>query len=269
MPSSEYHINVEQASSNPVALLAKVSGLSHQRIKQIMYKGAVWLERQGGARRIRRAKGQLQAGDRLHLYYNEEVLAAKPPDARLVADEGEYSVWYKPKGMFSHGSKWGDHCAIDRWVQVHLRPERAVFLVHRLDRATDGLIVLAHKKQVAGEMARMFQERKVKKRYHTWVVGRVCYDGSQKVIDVPIDGRSAISRSILLLYDEEQDRSLLQVEIDTGRKHQIRRHLSGFGHPIVGDRLYGDRDTDTDLQLTCVYLEIPAIGESEASIYRL
>jgi tRNA pseudouridine32 synthase/23S rRNA pseudouridine746 synthase len=65
--------------------------------------------------------------------------------------------------VFSHGSKWGDHCAIVRWVQTHLAPEWPVFLVHRLDRATDGLKVLAHKKRVAGELARMFRERKVKK----------------------------------------------------------------------------------------------------------
>jgi tRNA pseudouridine32 synthase/23S rRNA pseudouridine746 synthase len=269
MPASEYHIDVEQDSANPVALLSEASGLSRQHIKQIMQKGAVWLERQGSVRRIRRAKGLLLSGDQLHLYYNEKVLSAEPEDARLVADEGIYSVWYKPKGMFSHGSKWGDHCAIDRWVQTHLTPQRPVFLVHRLDRATDGLMVLAHKKQVVEELARMFQERKVKKRYHAWVVGRFCFDETHKEIDKPIDGRSAISRVILLQYDENQHRSLLQVEIETGRKHQIRRHLSGIGHPVVGDRLYGDPSSGEDLQLTCIYLEIPAVDGSESAIYQL
>jgi tRNA pseudouridine32 synthase/23S rRNA pseudouridine746 synthase len=234
-----------------------------------MQKGAVWLERQGGVRRLRRAKSRLQAGDRLYFYYNEKVLAAEPGDAQLIADEGEYSVWYKPKGMFSHGSKWGDHCAIDRWVQTHLTPERPVFLVHRLDRATDGLIVLAHKKRVAGELARMFRERKVKKRYRAWVAGRFSFEGTDEVIDTPIDGRSATSRVALVQYDEMQDRSLVQVEIDTGRKHQIRRHLSSVGHYVVGDRLYGDKRTDEDLQLTCVYLEIPGFDESEPRKYRL
>jgi tRNA pseudouridine32 synthase/23S rRNA pseudouridine746 synthase len=115
----------------------------------------------------------------------------------------------------------------------------------------------------------MFQERKVKKRYHAWVVGRVSFDGTHKVIDSPIDGRSAISRLILVEYDGNQHRSLLQIEIDTGRKHQIRRHLSGIGHPVVGDRLYSDSSTNKDLQLTCIYLEIPACDGSKPAIYRL
>jgi tRNA pseudouridine32 synthase/23S rRNA pseudouridine746 synthase len=266
---SEYHISVKHTSETPVELLAVASGLSRQRVKQVMWKGAVWLERHGGVRRIRRAKSRLQVGDRLHCYYNERVLAAEPEEAYLVADEGEYSVWFKPKGMFSQGSKWGDHCAIDRWVQTHLTPERPVFLVHRLDRATDGLIVLAHRKRVARELSRMFFERKVKKRYRVWVVGPFLTDGPDKVIDDPVDGRSAISRVTLDHYDELRDRSLLQVEIDTGRKHQIRRHLSGVGHPVVGDRLYGQKKTDEDLQLSCVYLEIPGFDGCAPGVYRV
>lgn len=268
MSASEYHISVDSALKNPVELLAVASGLSRQRIKQVMWKGAVWLERGGGVRRIRRAKSRLQEGDQLHCYYNEQVLATEPADANLIADEGEYTIWFKPKGMLSHGSKWGDHCAIDRWVQTHLTPERPVFLVHRLDRATDGLMVLAHKKRVAGELARMFRERKVKKRYRAWVVGLFSNDGTKKVIENPIDGRSAISRISQVEYDEAQDRSLLQVEIDTGRKHQIRRHLSEAGHPVVGDRLYGESETDEDMQLTCIYLEIPGFDNNEPRAYR-
>jgi tRNA pseudouridine32 synthase/23S rRNA pseudouridine746 synthase len=57
------------------------SGHPHQRIKQVMQKGAVWLERQGGVRRLRRAKRRLQVGDRLHFYYNEKVLAVNAANA--------------------------------------------------------------------------------------------------------------------------------------------------------------------------------------------
>ncbi|MCG7995797.1 MAG: hypothetical protein B6D73_01890 [gamma proteobacterium symbiont of Stewartia floridana] len=268
MSASEFHISVDQPSANPVELLAEASGLSRQTIKKTMWKGAVWLERDGGVRRIRRAKSRLQQGDRLHLYHNEKVLAEEPAEARLVADEGDFSVWFKPKGMLSHGSKWGDHCAIDRWVQTNLKPERPVFLVHRLDRATDGLMVLAHRKRTATELARLFRERKIVKRYQAWVVGHYIANANSRLIEEPIDGRPALSRVSLLEYNPQQDRSLLQVEIDTGRKHQIRRHLSGIGYPVVGDRLYCDTSFDEDLQLTCVYLEIPESAENVAGIYR-
>jgi tRNA pseudouridine32 synthase/23S rRNA pseudouridine746 synthase len=269
MPVSEYHIDVNQPLLTPVELLAQASGLSRQSIKQIMWKGAVWLERGGGVRRIRRAKSQLQEGDRLHLYHNTQVLSAEPIEADLIADEGEFSVWFKPKGMLSHGSKWGDHCAIDRWVETHISPQRPVFLIHRLDRATDGLMILAHKKQVAAELAHLFHERKVIKRYQAQVVGRFATDDSIKVIEIPIDGRPAISWVSQLEYDEQLDRSKLLVEIETGRKHQIRRHLSDSGYPIVGDRLYGQMSTDEDLQLTCIYLEIPGFADHGPGIYRV
>jgi tRNA pseudouridine32 synthase/23S rRNA pseudouridine746 synthase len=269
MSESEYHIDVNQPLLTPVELLAQASGLSRQSIKQIMWKGAVWLERDGRVRRIRRAKSQLREGDRLHLYHNTQVLSAEPAEADLVADEGEFSVWFKPKGMLSHGSKWGDHCAIDRWVETHITPQRPVFLIHRLDRATDGLMFLAHKKRVAAELARLFRERKVIKRYQAQVDGRFATDNSIKVIETPIDGRPAISRVSQLEYDQQLDRSLLQVEIETGRKHQIRRHLSDSGYPIVGDRLYGEMSTDEDLQLTCVYLEIPEFADHGPGVYRV
>jgi tRNA pseudouridine32 synthase/23S rRNA pseudouridine746 synthase len=170
--------------------------------------------------------------------------------------------------MLSHGSKWGDHCAIDRWVETHLTPERPVFLVHRLDRATDGLMVLAHKKRVAVELARLFRERKVIKRYQAWVMGHFPIADKQKTIEEAIDGRQAKSSVSLLRYDQDRNRTRLLVEIETGRKHQIRQHLSGIGYPVVGDRLYGSRSSEEDLQLTCVYLEIPKSAEHSGGIYR-
>ncbi|MEW8208415.1 MAG: RNA pseudouridine synthase, partial [Candidatus Thiodiazotropha taylori] len=131
-----------------------------------------------------------------------------------------------------------------------------------------GLMVLAHRKRTATELARLFRERKIVKRYQAWVVGHYIADENSRLIEEPIDGRPALSRVSLLEYNPQQDRSLLQVEIDTGRKHQIRRHLSGIGYPVVGDRLYCDTSFDEDLQLTCIYLEIPESAENVAGIYR-
>ncbi len=215
----------------------------------------MWLARGGKPRRIRRAKKALHSGDELILYYNPAIIDARPLLPELIADEGSYSVWCKPGGMPSQGSKWGDHCAISRWIEQNLQPQRPAFLVHRLDRAASGLLVIAHQKRSAAELASQFQQRKVAKRYRVVVHGLLEVPGERLAINEPLDGRDAVTHVELVAQDRQDDHSLLDVVIETGRKHQIRRHLSGIGHPVLGDRLYGPEYSGRDLQLTACFLE--------------
>ncbi len=241
----EIHLTVENADSSAVDLLAVTTGLSKQHIKQVMRKGAVWLEevKTGKPRRLRRAKKMPALGDTLHLYYDTKVLSSEPAPPTLIDDQGEYSIWYKPYGLLSQGSKWGDHCTVQRWVEQNLTPQRPAFSVHRLDRAATGLIIIAHKKHIARELSALFAQREMEKRYQVIVRGQFPEATWPKKIDADIDGKQARSHASLLKYDAATDRSLLEVRIDTGRKHQIRKHLSGIGFPVVGDRLYGSEGT--------------------------
>lgn len=246
--------------------LSAASDLSRAQIKHAMQCGAVWLTHNKHTQRIRRGKKQLQGGDELHLYYNPEVLAEQAPAAELIADEGEFSVWYKPYGMRSQGSRWGDHTTIYRWAEQHLLPQRNAFLVHRLDRAASGLILIAHSKRMAARIADLFQQRRVDKRYHVIVSGKPREDSF--TIDADLDNKKAISHIKLVEYDPVCFCSLLEVKIETGRKHQIRRHLSGIGLPVVGDRLYGGVTGDKDLQLVAVSLALE-ISNGQLKQYRL
>jgi len=231
----ELHLSVSDEDESPISLLATASGLSKQNIKQVMQNGAVWLSHNGNTRRLRRAKHQLQSGDELHLYYDLAIQSTVPPVPQLIADEGDYSVWYKPQGMYSQGTKWGDHCTIGRWVERHL--DRSTFTVHRLDKAATGLILLAHKKGSAAKLSALFAERKINKRYRARVRGE--FPSTPQFFDQAIEGREARSHAQLINYDAQLNCSLVEVNIETGRKHQIRRHLSSAGYPIIGDRLYG------------------------------
>ena len=263
---NEYHVKVLNDSDTSVELLACETGLSKQKVKQAMQKGAVWLTDNKGTHRLRRKSKKLVAGTTLHFYFDIEVLEQEVDDAILIADEGDYSVWCKPRGMLSQGSKWGDHCAINRWVEQHLEPQRPAFIVHRLDRFASGLILIAHKKKIAKALAELFQKKNIHKHYKVIVHGSFPQDGVTYTNE--IDNKPAVSHVSLLEYDKINNKSLVQVAIETGRKHQIRLHLSTAGYPVVGDRLFGDKEEKSDLQLTAFKLSFisPIDGKEKSYI---
>ena len=269
----EIHIEIKDSDLVAIDQIADVTELSKQRIKYAMKKGAVWLthasedDKGSHTQRLRRVKKQLNVGDTLHLYYDEKLLAVEPPTAILISDEGDYSIWYKPYGMLSQGSRWSDHCTINRWAEQHLTPERPAFLVHRLDRAASGIILVAHKKSAASALAALFEKRDIDKRYRVIVHGN--FGVYPRTISNEIDGRAASSRASLLSYDSESNRSLLEVKIESGRKHQIRRHLAEIDFPVVGDRLYGDEDDSEDLQLIAYRLSFVDPTTKEERDYQL
>ncbi|MDH5766898.1 MAG: RNA pseudouridine synthase [Gammaproteobacteria bacterium] len=251
----ERHLKINQADLTAVEHLSSACDLSRNKLKQAMQKGAVWLTQQGHTRRIRRASKQLLSGDHLHLYYDEKILTEIPAVPKLIADEDVYSIWYKPYGMRSQGSKWGDHCTINRWVELNFNPQRPAFIVHRLDRAATGLIILAHSHHAAAAFGKLFSQRKINKYYKAIVHGHYPEQTEAVKLDSMLDDRPAVSYVQCVAYDENHNRSMLRVKIETGRKHQIRRHLSNAGFPILGDRLYGVAGDDCDLQLTACELE--------------
>jgi tRNA pseudouridine32 synthase/23S rRNA pseudouridine746 synthase len=270
MRQIEAHLPVESTTDTPLDLLHSATGLAKQRIKLAMTQGAVWISRGSHTQRLRRAKRALRAGDELHLYYDEKILAEVPPPPRLVEDLGAYSVWDKPCGLRSQGSKWGDHCTLARWAERHLLPERSAFTVHRLDRAANGLMLVAHTKTTAAALSALFKNRAVEKCYRALLSGDFSGQPNPLRVEKKIDGKEALSEISLLHVIEGGERSLVDVRIETGRKHQIRRHLADLGYPIVGDRLYGTSKADgVDLQLSAHLLAFYCPVKNERVEYRL
>jgi len=248
-------------------LLAETAGLSRLRIKDAMQKGAVWLLRRGSAKRLRRAKAALRPGEELALYYDDELLGRDPPAAECRHDLSRYSVWFKPAGLMTQGTRYGDHCSLLRQAEVFLRPQRQAFLVHRLDREACGLVIIAHDQAAAGALSRLFAERRIIKRYRAELRGRVGAQGSSGRIGLPLDGRSAATDYRVMSYDATSDTSLVDIEMSTGRRHQIRRHFATAGFPVMGDPSYGKNNRNTEgLKLTAWGLEFicPFTGRSVA-----
>jgi tRNA pseudouridine32 synthase/23S rRNA pseudouridine746 synthase len=253
----EKHITVTESDHTAVDILAQETGLSKQLLKKVMLKGAVWVTSGKKTQRLRRAKRAVHPSQTIHIYYDSSILEREPVTPELIADMGAYSVWNKPYGLLSQGSKWGDHCTVTRWAEQHLKPQRNAFVVHRLDRAANGLIIVAHEKQAAALLSGLFQKRDIDKRYRILVDGEFPATATKEQpvrVEQDIDGRHAVSYFTRLEFDAEKNQSLLDVSIETGRKHQIRRHAAGLGFPVIGDRLYGDVDQKQDLQLQAYYL---------------
>lgn len=244
-------IDANQAGMIACDLLADSSGVSKQKIKDAMMKGAVWLKRHNKPRkRLRRAKETLQNRDRLEIFYDEALLTRKAEGARCLLDAGNYSVWFKPAGVVAQGNDWCDHLSLQRISEQTLEPKREAFVVHRLDRETAGLMLLAHSKGIAANLSEQFQQRAVIKHYLCQTLGETPASGD---IQQKLDGKAAHTRYSRLRFDASSNASWLDVEILTGRTHQIRRHLESIGHPVMGDPKYGQGNKNAlGLQLFAV-----------------
>jgi 23S rRNA pseudouridine1911/1915/1917 synthase len=212
---------------------------------------------------------RLLVGDRVTFEGPEYWLSTAPvPQAQLrvpiVYEDACVLVVDKPAGMATHGFSGRDvdtltnFLAAQRPDVIHIGKSRwEPGLVHRLDRETSGLVLVAKTQAAFEDLRLQFRRRQVKKTYLAMVWGIVEAEGSvtypiahdscdkkrMRVIDSSVRLKSHRSWKALTRFRKLYDTgrfSLLEVEMETGVTHQIRVHLAAIGHPIVGDSLYGE-----------------------------
>jgi 23S rRNA pseudouridine1911/1915/1917 synthase len=203
---------------------------------------------------------QLRLGDRVSLSIPDpvpQVLSPEPVEFEVIHEDSSLIVLNKPAGLVVHpapGHSAGtlvhgllQHCRNLSGIGGVLRPG----VVHRLDKDTSGLMVVAKNDHAHGLLSSQFKAGTVKKQYLALVHGTV--EGNEGMIDLPIARHpvrrkemsvapSKGKRALSLWHKIEDFRSgfsLLSISIKTGRTHQIRVHLSHKGHPVVGDAVYG------------------------------
>ena len=271
------HLTVDEESAGQRLdnyLIRVLKGVPKTHIYRIIRSGEV-----------RRNKGRVSADDRvqagdvlrippIRLSERAEEKAAQPAPARefpVVFEDEAFLAIDKPAGVAVHGGSGVSFGVIEQMRQA--RPQaRLLELVHRLDRETSGLLLIAKKKSALKALQDQFRERETGKTYLALVKGQ--WPANRKVLDQPLhkyllpDGERRVRvtgkddpdgmRSITLVKVAqripapaglafEAGFSLLEVTIKTGRTHQIRVHLSHAGHPIVGDDKYGDFELNRQL----------------------
>ncbi len=181
----------------------------------------------------------------------------------IVFEDDHVLAIDKPAGVAVHGGSGVSFGVIE---QLRMARPQAVFLelIHRLDRETSGILLIAKKRSALKHLQDQFRERETGKTYLALVLGH--WPANKKVLDKPLhkyllaDGERRVKvvakddpdgmPSLTLVKPRPtrgQDFSLLEVTIKTGRTHQIRVHLANEGHPIAGDDKYGDFDQNKAL----------------------
>jgi len=261
-PPKEYHIPVIFNNQTGFEIINNNTDLSEQQIQDCFQNGAVWFEIQGRPVRHYDTTTILKPGHKIHCYCNHTTLTACPYKPELVSDHKTFSIWSKPSGMLSQGSKWGDHWTLQRWIKLNYWPDRDSLITHRLDRYTQGLMIVAHTQEVNKLFHKLFENRKIIKTYRAIVSGQMNI-GKKPKLTTPIEGKQAETKLTVIDVNTDQNTSLIELKPKTGRKHQIRVHLAEAGHPVINDRQYSDPPHSGDLQLQASELEFshPLTGE--------
>lgn len=178
--------------------------------------------------------------------------------AAIVFEDDRLLALDKPSGIASHGGSGISHGAIE--LIRAARPGEPLELVHRLDRDTSGLLVIAKKRSALTTLQRLMREGGLRKRYLTLLVGRLpegrlrvdvallkaTLRGGERMVRTDEDGKDSVSHFHLL--ERRGGHSFTEVRIETGRTHQIRVHAVHLGHPVAGDDKYGDREANKRLR---------------------
>jgi len=273
------NISHELAGERIDKVVSILTGLSRSAARRLVESGDVLVEGAAVSPRTR-----VEGGEHVSIRMPVEE-SLEPEDVRFDVryEDDQLAVVDKPAGVVVHpgaGVKKGTLAAglLYRWPGIRgVGVDKRWGIVHRLDRDTSGLLLVAKTDEAHRRLTEALAARDVKRTYHALVEGE--FPMVTGTIDAPIgrdprnprrrsiqrDGRPARTHYRRLASWTDEDMSLLEIQLETGRTHQIRVHMLSIDHPVVGDTMYGGRPSGR-LWLHAVALSLshPVTGEEIA-----
>jgi len=256
MDLQEFIVSRADAGRRLDVFLAVASGLTRARVQRLIAGGHVLV-----AGRQVKPRHRVSAGERVELRIPPATPLLLIPEAiplDILLEDGDLLVLNKPPGLVVHPGAGRSTGTLVHALLAHCRSLPGIGgverpgIVHRLDRDTSGVLVVAKTEAAHQSLSRQFKMRVVKKRYLALVHGEVRQDSGR--VEAAIGrrehdrkrmgvrergGREA--RTVYQVVRRLAGMTLLALDLETGRTHQIRVHLAHIGHPVVGDQLYGGR----------------------------
>ncbi|AEX85562.1 23S RNA-specific pseudouridylate synthase [Marinitoga piezophila KA3] len=213
-------------------------------IYKLLRKGFVYVN----GKRVKKQDFVLNIGDKVEIRYNgpleerkkEKSILPRPLDLEIIFEDKNILAINKPNGVSVHPGTGEEKVTIIEGVLHYANGEFEPHLVHRLDKHTSGVLVIAKNKQIARELTEIIRGRNILKKYQALVLGKLKGE-KNKLEDILDDKKAVLYYDVLNTYRIKNiPLSLVDIELKTGRKHQIRRQFANIGSPVAGDNIYGD-----------------------------
>ncbi|HEX3579520.1 MAG TPA: RluA family pseudouridine synthase [Thermoanaerobaculia bacterium] len=227
------------------AIAERNAGISRRKARELIAARRVLVNE----RAVSIASREVDADDRI-------AIVEDAPELAIIRETEEWIAVDKPAGMPAQPTRDRKQRSLEELLRLRFRE---IWLVHRLDTPTSGVILFARSPAAAARLSAMFANGEIRKTYLAVLEGDV---NEERVVDTPVQGKSAQTTFRPLRNDTGT--TLVEASIETGRTHQIRIHAQSIGHPVAGDRRYGSGGRAARLMLHAWKLEHASFGVLEA-----
>ena len=254
------------------AYISKNTDLSRSMVQKLLEEEKITVNH-----KIQKASYKLQVLDKIQINLEppkEVKIEAQEIPLDIVYEDDDILVVNKQKGLVVHPANGNPDGTLVNAIMAHCKDslsgiggELRPGIVHRLDKDTSGLLIIAKNDKAHIQVSQQIKNREVKKTYIALVRGTIAED--EATINMPIgrstkdrkkmavtkNGKEAVTHFKVLnrFTTNKANYTLLEIKIDTGRTHQIRVHMSEIGHPVIGDSVYSNGKNEFGVEGQCLH----------------
>jgi len=226
------------------AIASRNPGISRRKARELIAARRVLVNE----RSVSIASREVDADDRI-------AIVEDAPELTIIREREDWIAVDKPAGMPTQPTRDREQRSLEELLRLRFRE---IWLVHRLDTPTSGVVLFARSSAAAARLSALFANGEIRKTYLAILEGEV----NERVVDTPVQGKDA--RTTFRPLRVDGNTTLVEATIETGRTHQIRVHAQSIGHPVAGDRRYGSGGRAARLMLHAWKLEHASFGVLEA-----